>query len=218
MHFFAFFIVSLGLHGTVLWAYDFLIRTPDTKIKESAIVPLALDLQSFQIVSTLKETEPKQEPYTEVKKSVPQKKHQEVQKSTHKKILELPKELDIPKQAQMMDNVAEPMKSASVIQEPLTVGFSTQTHELLLSKIQAAIIAHKHYPKRAQREAIEGEVHVSFLWTKEGIKGLKIKTPSAHKLLNEYALELVRIASEDFPEVDEAMEIEVPIGFSLRSI
>lgn len=218
MRFLAFFILSLCLHGIVLWAYDFLMHTPETKIKESTHAPLKLDIQSFYVVPTFKETEQTKEPRNEVKKHEPHKQHQEAQKPTRKKTLEASKELDIPKQTQMINNEAALTKPEEIIQEPLNVASSVQTHELLLSKIEAAIIAHKHYPKRAQRESMEGEVSVHFVWSKEGIKDLKIMMPCAHKLLNEYALELVRIASSDFPEVHEAIEIEVPIGFSLRSI
>lgn len=103
----------------------------------------------------------------------------------------------------------------STTPEALHVKAEKSTEVTLYTAIQAAIAHHKRYPKRAQREGMEGEIIVSFLWSPYGLSELKIIKPSKHSLLNEYIFELITTASKEFPPSNASVEIVLPVRFNL---
>ncbi|NOQ30761.1 MAG: TonB family protein [Helicobacteraceae bacterium] len=73
-----------------------------------------------------------------------------------------------------------------------------------------------HYPKRAKRLNITGEVLVSFTLLKNGnIASLKIKKGSK-KILNRSALKTIHSLSHKLPLPENSITISLPIVYSLR--
>lgn len=88
-------------------------------------------------------------------------------------------------------------------------------------KLQAAIEAHKKYPRRARRLRQQGSVLIAFKVQKDGlIMNLKVASPSDSTILDQAAMETVQKISGLFPLPDELNRTEwaftVPINYYLR--
>ncbi len=199
MYFWRSFGMALALHvslwGAVLW----LIQRPLPQKKVVEEKPMVLSIQMFKVEPIVSQDETiiplpleKPKPMKAVKKIEP----------SNKPI----KSVDIqPK---------EPLVQVETTEEkPLHVKMETTPKVNPLDVIYTVILAHKSYPKRAQRMGIEGEVVVYFLWSKRGVENMKIEKSSGHSLLDSHCFEIVTLASKDFPMVDEPLEVSVPIAF-----
>lgn len=206
MRFCFFFALSLFLHVS-LFALLHQLHLP-TKTMQNKPHSLALDIQTIHIA-------PPPSPPQEVSQK-PQTPPTTIKPKASPKPRTKPQPILQPSTTKTPIKLAQtevPTKLPSTPQETLHVKNEEVT---LYAAIQAAIAQHKRYPKRAQREGMEGEVVVSFTCAKEGITHLKIKTPSKHALLNAYCLELIKEASKAFPQVNDSFEIVIPIEFFLR--
>ena len=83
-------------------------------------------------------------------------------------------------------------------------------------KIQAALLAAKTYPKRAQRAGMEGAVALCFIWTSAGVKEAHVCQKSKYALLDEHSLETLKQASETFPSVESPVEIRIVLSYTLK--
>ncbi len=64
---------------------------------------------------------------------------------------------------------------------------------------------------------MSGEVWVEFLWLKRGIlKDLKVSKSSGYELLDLSAMETIKIASKEFPALNEDARLSVPIVYRLK--
>ncbi|MBN1839949.1 MAG: TonB family protein [Campylobacterales bacterium] len=209
MRFCSFFALSLFLHVS-LFALLHQLHLP-TKTMQSKPHSLALDIQTIHIAPPPPTPQAvSQEPQTLPAPIEP--KVAPKPRAKPQRILQPSTTQTAPKPAQT--DVSTQLSSTP--QETLHVKTEKNAEVTLYAAIQAAIAHHKRYPKRAQREGMEGEVMVNFTYAKEGITHLKIKTPSKHALLNAYCLELIIEASKEFPQVNDSFEIVIPIGFFLR--
>lgn len=209
MRFCFFFALSLFLHVS-LFALLHQLHLP-TKTMQNKPHSLALDIQTIHIAppppTPQAVSQKPQTPTTTIKPKVAPKPRTKPQRILQPSSTKTPTKLA---------QTEVPNQLPSTPQETLHVKNEKNEEVTLYAAIQAAIAQHKRYPKRAQREGMEGEVMVNFTYAKEGITHLKIKTPSKHALLNAYCLELIKEASKEFPQVNDSFEIVIPIGFFLR--
>lgn len=201
-----FLILSLYMHGIVAYAIYNFFNLPKKELKELNI-PLILDIKTIQIIEPLQEISSHDEPqiiYVERKIKAKQLMKKNSEKEIKKPTLE-----------HMIVQQPSSMVEKKATEESLHVKIQTDFKDSILQQIQEVIAKHKQYPKRAQRGGMEGEIIISFTWSAKGVDALKIIKPSAHSVLNEYTLELIKTASKEFPEVSELIEITLPIGFNL---
>lgn len=214
MRFIGFFTLSLVLHVMLLIGIKEYFWFPHKELKKEQTF-LSLDIQTFHTVvlpkikneNIIEEKKPEMLP-TSMKKSI-------VKPFAQKKVNDAAKSQG----EVLMDEEHPPQKEVTLekpIVEEVHVKASINSQEVIFEKIEEAILKHKQYPKRAQRESLEGEITVKFVWTKEGLQEVQIVKSSAHKILNEYTKELIKKASHAFPTVDAPIEITVPIGFTLK--
>ncbi|ACZ11751.1 TonB family protein [Sulfurospirillum deleyianum] len=212
MRFCSFFALSLFLHVS-LFALLNQLHLPDKTVQNKAS-SLTLDIQTIHIAPPPPlphEASPKPQPLRTPKEP-----------KITPKLPTKPQKISKPMATTLPAPITQPQEEApqealqNDTQETLHVTSHIEREMTLYHAIHLAIMQHKHYPKRAQREGMEGEVVVSFTYAKEGITHLKIKTPSKHALLNAYCLELIKEASAEFPQVNDSFEIVIPVGFFLR--
>ncbi len=94
---------------------------------------------------------------------------------------------------------------------------SSISNDDFLKEIKQAISNTLIYPRQAQKMRMSGKVLIEFTWTNHQIlKNIKIITPSKYKLLNESALETIRLASKHFPKYNQTFNIRIPIIYSIK--
>ncbi len=201
-----FFILSLYMHGIVAYAIYNFFNLPKKELKELNI-PLTLDIKTIQIIEPLQEISSHDE--LQIIHVEPKIKAKQLMKKNSEK------EIKKPTLEHMIVQQPSSMVEKKATEESLHVKIQTDFKDSILQQIQEVIAKHKQYPKRAQRGGMEGEIIIFFTWSAKGIDALKIIKPSTHSVLNEYTLELIKTASTEFPEVNELIEITLPIGFNL---
>lgn len=201
-----FLILSLYMHGIVAYAIYNFFNLPKKELKELNI-PLTLDIKTIQIIEPLQEISSHDE--LQIIHVEPKIKAKQLMKKNSEK------EIKKPTLEHMIVQQPSSMVEKKATEESLHVKIQTDFKDSILQQIQEVIAKHKQYPKRAQRGGMEGEIIISFTWSAKGVDALKIIKPSAHSVLNEYTLELIKTASKEFPEVSELIEITLPIGFNL---
>lgn len=216
MRFFIFFFLSFFLHVIIVFAFH-LVHLENDEIKKNESM-LSIDIHTIHLLPELK----KAEPMVERKNSeiVPIKDVTQAEKKPLSKTKIRPKEVTKPTKMPITEEELTQEPPPIIATLPLEEGtlhvkMPVDSDDVLFQKIQEAIVKYKVYPKRAQRQGMEGEITVYFLWSQKGLSDLKMIKPSTHILLNEYAFELVNIASKEFPKVDKSIEIVIPIGFNL---
>ncbi|MCV3337725.1 energy transducer TonB [Campylobacter sp. RKI_CA19_01121] len=86
----------------------------------------------------------------------------------------------------------------------------------LLKEVKQAIDEALIYPRQAKKMRMSGEILVEFTWTKDkNLLNLKILKPSKYKLLNDSALETIRIASKNFPQYEKTFHIRIPLIYKI---
>ncbi|HEC1786677.1 TPA: energy transducer TonB [Campylobacter lari] len=87
----------------------------------------------------------------------------------------------------------------------------------LLKEVKQAIDKALIYPRQARKMRMSGEILVEFTWTKDkNLLNLKILKPSKYKLLNDSALETIRIASKNFPQYEKTFHIRIPLIYKIN--
>ncbi|EAJ6151288.1 energy transducer TonB [Campylobacter lari] len=87
----------------------------------------------------------------------------------------------------------------------------------LLKEVKQAIDKALIYPRQAKKMQMSGEILVEFTWTKDkNLLNLKILKPSKYKLLNDSALETIRIASKNFPQYEKTFHIRIPLIYKIN--
>lgn len=215
MRFWSFFALSLFLHVSLFALFNQTLFPPQEALeKEPSYVKL--DIQTFHVEPSkpVAPSPPLQEPPVE-KAPVTEPKPQK-----QRPIKTIPKEPSHTSSPLVHEPTPPPEPQEQPVvaptQTPLHVTPKPDTVVDVFSVIQHAVAKHKRYPKRAQREGLEGEVVVHFSYSPQGVTHLKIQTPSGHALLDAYCLELIQNASPDFPQVSDVLDIVLPIGFYLK--
>ncbi|MBR8463157.1 energy transducer TonB [Campylobacter sp. faydin G-24] len=91
------------------------------------------------------------------------------------------------------------------------------TAKTILGEVQAAILKHKTYPKRAKDGDMKGKIFARFK-----LKGycefeiLKITKGSGYAFLDKHTLNIITNACKDFPLEAIGMDIMLPINFNLH--
>lgn len=155
------------------------------------------------------------------------------QKTTQEPIkpIETKKEKPIAKPKKIVQNTQPkpttlPKESAILKQETTQHAITSNTHENislsgnnndLLKEVKQAIDKALIYPRQAKKMRMSGEVLLEFTWTKDkNLLDLKILKSSKYKLLNESALETIRIASKNFPQYDKTYRIKIPLIYKIN--
>ncbi|HEC1809717.1 TPA: energy transducer TonB, partial [Campylobacter lari] len=87
----------------------------------------------------------------------------------------------------------------------------------LLKEVKQAIDEALIFPRQAKKMRMSGEILVEFTWTKDkNLLNLKILKPSKYKLLNDSALETIRIASKNFPQYEKTFHIRIPLIYKIN--
>ena len=108
-----------------------------------------------------------------------------------------------------------PIPTATPQEPPVNRAANTQENQIA-QKIQAALLAAKTYPKRAQRAGMEGAVALCFTWTSKGVKEAHVCQKSKYTLLDEHSLETLKNAAETFPNVESPVEIRIVLSYTLK--
>lgn len=86
-----------------------------------------------------------------------------------------------------------------------------------LKEVKQAIDEALIFPRQAKKMRMSGEILVEFTWTKDkNLLNLKILKPSKYKLLNDSALETIRIASKNFPQYEKTFHIRIPLIYKIN--
>ncbi|EPE3794392.1 energy transducer TonB family protein [Campylobacter lari] len=94
---------------------------------------------------------------------------------------------------------------------------SLASNNELLKEVKQAIDEALIYPRQAKKMRMNGEILVEFTWTKDkNLLNLKILKPSKYKLLNNSALETIRIASKNFPQYEKTFHIRIPLIYKIN--
>ncbi|WP_087685332.1 energy transduction protein TonB [Campylobacter lari] len=87
----------------------------------------------------------------------------------------------------------------------------------LLKEVKQAINEALIFPRQAKKMRMSGEILVEFTWTKDkNLLNLKILKPSKYKLLNDSALETIRIASKKFPQYEKTFHVRIPLIYKIN--
>jgi len=128
-----------------------------------------------------------------------------------------------PKPVPVVEIASEPIVQVAKIpvQPTIDPDLIERTENEYRTKLQAAIEAHKKYPRRARRLRQQGSVLVAFKVQKDGsIKNLEIASPSDSAILDKSAIDTVQKISGLFPLPEELNRTEwsfsIPINYFLR--
>ena len=98
-------------------------------------------------------------------------------------------------------------------------GQSLSTRQTALAEIIAVIQAHKRYPRRARQTGVEGEVVLAVTVNNAGIiTAVTLKKPHPSMLLNRAALKAAEPLIGRKLAISDALNVEVPVRFSLSSL
>ncbi|AJC90372.1 energy transduction protein TonB [Campylobacter subantarcticus LMG 24377] len=147
------------------------------------------------------------------------------------KPIETKKEKPIAKPKKIVQNIQPkpttlPKENTTLKQETTQHAITSNNHENislsgnnneLLKEVKQAIDKALIYPRQAKKMRMSGEVLLEFTWTKDkNLLDLKILKSSKYKLLNESALETIRIASKNFPQYDKTYRIKIPLIYKIN--
>ncbi|EKR8080250.1 TonB family protein [Campylobacter fetus] len=91
-----------------------------------------------------------------------------------------------------------------------------KSNDELFIKIKNEIIKNVIYPKVAKRLGYQGVVKVEFILDKNGLKSYGLKSESSFNSLNEAAIQALKKASSNFPNVDKEYQISLDIAFKIK--
>ncbi|ECW8955148.1 energy transducer TonB [Campylobacter lari] len=114
----------------------------------------------------------------------------------------------------------KPQKTLTQEKNTLTTSqesISLANNNELLKEVKQAIDEALIFPRQAKKMRMSGEILVEFTWTKDkNLLNLKILKPSKYKLLNDSALETIRIASKNFPQYEKTFHIRIPLIYKIN--
>ncbi|EGK8084882.1 energy transducer TonB [Campylobacter lari] len=109
--------------------------------------------------------------------------------------------------------IAQEKNTPTTSQESISL---TNNNELL-KEVKQAIDEALIFPRQAKKMRMSGEILVEFTWTKDkNLLNLKILKSSKYKLLNDSALETIRIASKNFPQYEKTFHIRIPLIYKIN--
>ncbi|WP_257942795.1 energy transduction protein TonB [Campylobacter lari] len=142
---------------------------------------------------------------------------------TKEKSVVQPKKVNTLTNAKITNQLNEEIKPQKTLtQEKNTPTTSQESISLannneLLKEVKQAIDEALIYPRQAKKMRMSGEILVEFTWTKDkNLLNLKILKPSKYKLLNDSALETIRIASKNFPQYEKTFHIRIPLIYKIN--
>ncbi len=154
----------------------------------------------------------------------------------HKKIKEKPKEHTREKitlqeevieeitqtQEAETNNAADNENTEEVISNKASIagGGGSQAYlnedSLLFLMIKNSIDKYNQYPKIARKRIIEGDVIIEFIIFKNGTVDKINIIKGAHNILNESAINAIKKASKEFPNMEQDTRIKITISYNLN--
>ncbi|ACM63814.1 energy transducer TonB [Campylobacter lari] len=205
--FFITLFLFLPLFFVFIYTNNFLHIQHSTSKEEKFNIAIKQFLQDSPKVKT---KQPKQE---KIKKP----------EQTKEKAIMQPKKTNILTNTNTINQLNEKIKPQKTITQekntPITSQesiFLTNNNEFL-KEVKQAIDEVLIYPRQAKKMRMSGEILVEFTWTKDkNLLNLKILKPSKYKLLNDSALETIRIASKNFPQYEKTFHIRIPLIYKIN--
>ncbi|EGK7485923.1 energy transducer TonB, partial [Campylobacter lari] len=155
-------------------------------------------------------------------KQLKQEKVKKLEQTKEKSVIQ-PKKVNTLANAKITNQLNEKIKPQKTITQekntPITSqeSISLANNNELLKEIKQAIDEALIYPRQAKKMRMSGEILVEFTWTKDkNLLNLKILKPSKYKLLNDSALETIRIASKNFPQYEKTFHIRIPLIYKIN--
>lgn len=205
--FFITLFLFLPLFFVFIYTKNFLHIQHSTSKEEKFNIAIKQFLQNSPKVKT---EQPKQE---KIKKL----------EQTKEKAIIQPKKTNTLTNAKAINQLNEKIKPQKTIaQEKNTPIISQESISLannneLLKEVKQAIDEALIYPRQAKKMRMSGEILVEFTWTiDKNLLNLKILKPSKYKLLNDSALETIRIASKNFPQYEKTFHIRIPLIYKIN--
>ncbi|MDD6055575.1 MAG: energy transducer TonB [Helicobacteraceae bacterium] len=192
------------------------------KINPTATQPYTLTMQHFSaflpaqeiLAKPIQKIKDKRE-LKEFKKEI-QKPLKKQAKPIKKEMLKPPPQLNAQANTQQPSIEAIPQSSANNTQIVESLSFGKDENPFLKS-VKIAIDNSMTYPRVARKMRLEGRVLVEFLWTKnKELKYVRILKSSKHNILDENALNTIRLAKRHFPAYKNDVKLQIPIVYSLR--
>ncbi|MCV3392677.1 energy transducer TonB [Campylobacter sp. IFREMER_LSEM_CL2101] len=142
---------------------------------------------------------------------------------TKEKAIMQPKKTNTLTNTKAINQLNEKIKPQKTIAQekntPITSqeSISLANNNELLKEVKQAIDEALIFPRQAKKMRMSGEILVEFTWTKDkNLLNLKILKPSKYKLLNDSALETIRIASKNFPQYEKTFHIRIPLIYKIN--
>ncbi|MBT0816140.1 energy transducer TonB family protein [Campylobacter lari] len=154
-----------------------------------------------------------------------QTKQEKIKKSeqTKEKAIIQPKKVNTLTNTKITNQLNEEIKPQKTLTQekntPITSqeSISLANNNELLKEVKQAIDEALIFPRQAKKMRMSGEILVEFTWTKDkNLLNLKILKPSKYKLLNDSALETIRIASKKFPQYEKTFHIRIPLIYKIN--
>ncbi|MCW0186274.1 energy transducer TonB [Campylobacter lari] len=134
-----------------------------------------------------------------------------------------PKKINTSTDTKAANRLKEEIKSQKITSQEKNILINSQesisltNNNELLKEVKQAIDKALIYPRQARKMRMSGEILVEFTWTKDkNLLNLKILKPSKYKLLNDSALETIRIASKNFPQYEKTFHIRIPLIYKIN--
>ncbi|EAI4303371.1 energy transducer TonB [Campylobacter lari] len=134
-----------------------------------------------------------------------------------------PKKINTSTDTKAANRLKEEIKSQKITSQEKNILINSQesisltNNNELLKEVKQAIDKALIYPRQARKMRMSGEILLEFTWTKDkNLLDLKILKPSKYKLLNDSALETIRIASKNFPQYEKTFHIRIPLIYKIN--
>ncbi|EAH5177868.1 energy transducer TonB [Campylobacter lari] len=134
-----------------------------------------------------------------------------------------PKKINTSTDTKAANRLKEEIKSQKITSQEKNILINSQesisltNNNELLKEVKQAIDKALIYPRQARKMRMSGEILLEFTWTKDkNLLNLKILKPSKYKLLNDSALETIRIASKNFPQYEKTFHIRIPLIYKIN--
>ena len=152
------------------------------------------------------------------KKEVPNSKSvEEPKKIETPPAFEKPQEKEEPKQQEKIKEAQRKVEEYKKTSEVEGEEYMKEYEERYLQKIREVIRSHLSYPFIARRMGWQGEVIIRITLDPEGnLVSLKVEKSSGFEILDKNALEVIKIAYEEFPRPKTTVTLLIPIVYRLR--
>ncbi|EAK0445062.1 energy transducer TonB [Campylobacter lari] len=134
-----------------------------------------------------------------------------------------PKKINTSTDTKAANRLKEEIKSQKITSQEKNILINSQesisltNNNELLKEVKQAIDKALIYPRQARKMRMSDEILLEFTWTKDkNLLNLKILKPSKYKLLNDSALETIRIASKNFPQYEKTFHIRIPLIYKIN--